>query len=80
MAYQQRKIDLHTYIWVRFNGEVDDDCNDVISEKTTSEGITVTLSKKRLIKKNDRGEILSQFIFTTPGRVIFNSVFEDVSN
>jgi DNA-directed RNA polymerase subunit beta' len=80
LAYQQRKIDLHTYIWVRFNGEVDDDCNDVISEKTTSERITVTLSKKRLIKKNDRGEILSQFIFTTPGRVIFNSVFEDVSN
>nr|BCG67713.1 RNA polymerase b'-subunit [Haptophyceae sp. NIES-3900] len=77
LAYQQRKLNLHTYIWVRWNGPVDDVHNNYITERKINEEISVVLSTKRLIKKNIQGEILSQFIYTTPGRILFNSIFQD---
>jgi DNA-directed RNA polymerase subunit beta' len=80
LAYEKRKINLHTYIWVRFNGHVDDNGSEIISEKLLDDGIKVTLSKKRLTKTDKNGKILSQFIYTTPGRVVFNSIFTDGVN
>ncbi|WP_404790206.1 DNA-directed RNA polymerase subunit gamma [Altericista sp. CCNU0014] len=78
LAYEQHKIALHAYIWVRFDGPVDDSDGDAQPEvETFPDGsVTQTYPSKR-IRRDAEGNLISQYIRTTAGRVIYNKTIQD---
>lgn len=85
-AFEQGIVDLHAYVWVRFDGEMVTGESEVVDaeEKSTS-GIVTRIYKTektgkvtRRIRVDEDGIVLSQYIRTTPGRVIFNKTVQDV--
>lgn len=77
-AYDQSKVDLHAYIWVRFDGVLkDNNSNFLLSHKTNVNGTSMEIFKNKKIKKNSKGEVLVQYIHTTPGRILLNKTIQD---
>jgi len=76
MAYSQKQIPLHGYAWIRFNETVDDDSN-FIESILISEDVKIELFSSRLIKKSRDGKLITQYILTTPGRILLNKVLQD---
>jgi DNA-directed RNA polymerase subunit beta' len=79
MAFEQKQIDLHAYIFVRFDGEVDSgEVDDEPVEVTSNEDGTRTLMYKFRRRREDaQGNLLSQYVRTTPGRVIYNKAIQE---
>lgn len=79
MAFEQKQIDLHAYIFVRFDGEVDSgEVDDEPLEVTSNEDGTRTLMYKFRRRREDaQGNLLSQYVRTTPGRVIYNKAIQE---
>jgi DNA-directed RNA polymerase subunit beta' len=74
MAYQQLELNLHTFIWVKYEGEIDSSGEDFFEKKFDD---TSHLTSHYLqIKKDADGNILTQYIRTTPGRVLLNESFK----
>lgn len=80
LAFEQEKIALHQYIWMRFDGEVEDDEPTGEPEvEPTADGGAIKLYKGqktgkplRRVREDADGMVISQYIRTTPGRVIYN--------
>ena len=76
LAYDSNKILLHSYVWVRFDGIVDSDSKPIRVEKTDNEN-ELHIFDDRIIRKNDRGETIVQYLLTTPGRILLNKILLD---
>jgi DNA-directed RNA polymerase subunit beta' len=76
IAYEQKKIPLHAYIWVRFNGEVDDDSVKLESDFLPDKSI-LTIFPSRIVRTDKDQNLLVQYILTTPGRILLNKVLQD---
>ncbi len=74
LAYQQAQIDLHTFVWVRFNGKVEDEQKQHFKEINT-ENYTVQISNNVQIKQNLIEDSFTKYIRTTPGRILLNEIF-----
>ncbi|UZQ53981.1 DNA-directed RNA polymerase subunit gamma [Trichothermofontia sichuanensis B231] len=80
LAFEQEKIALHQYIWMRFDGEVEDDEPTGEPEvEPMADGGAIKLYKGqktgkplRRVREDADGTVISQYIRTTPGRVIYN--------
>ncbi len=75
IAYQQKQIHLHAYVWVRFDGDVEDEAREsepqqVVTDEAT--GVTVKHYQNRRVREDAQGNLISQSIRTTPGRIILN--------
>ena len=73
-AYEQGNVDLHAKVWLRFEGIVetaDDDSEPVKVEEDGNGGTTKTY-KFRRVREDDSGNVISQYVETTPGRIIYN--------
>ena len=68
MAYEQKQISLHGYVWVRFNESVEDESEFIESIKVSDE-IKLDVFLSRLVKKDLQNHTIAQFILTTPGRI-----------
>jgi DNA-directed RNA polymerase subunit beta' len=85
MAYEQGLIKLHNYVWVRFDGIVEDEPELEPQVETNADG-TVTkifVGKNsqlpiRRRREDEDGNVLSQYIRTTAGRIIYNKTILDV--
>ncbi len=86
LAYKQGALGLHSYIMVRFDGEILSDETEQIGVEHKDDltgAITKTyVGKKtgklmRRVREDSEGNILAQYIRTTPGRVIFNKTVQD---
>jgi len=78
IAYQQKEVDLHAYVWVRFDGLVDgNDADEELVEESTSDGIITRLYKSRRERRDSDGSLISQYVRTTPGRIIYNKTIHD---
>jgi len=79
LAYDQRQVDIHAYVWVRFAGAVESEDSEAEPlEVTTAEDGTVTkLFKFRRVREDAEGNVISQYIKTTPGRIIYNKTVQD---
>lgn len=78
-AYEQKEVDLHSYVWVRFDGEVETDLDDaLVEEQTSEEGYVTRLYNYRRVRQDPEGNLISQYIKTTPGRIIYNKTVIDV--
>ncbi len=83
-AFDQEQVRLHDYIWVRVTGKVKNrDEQKEPQEETLADG---TLLKHfydkgnhevRRVRTTTAGEVISQFVLTTPGRVIYNQTIKE---
>ena len=75
LAYETQKIDLHSLIWVRYDGEVEllkkqkieNTNSQILPDKTQ-----IINYKDRLVRNDKNGKRLVQYIQTTTGRILFN--------
>ncbi|MBD2026310.1 DNA-directed RNA polymerase subunit gamma, partial [Leptolyngbya sp. FACHB-711] len=79
IAYEQKVVDLHSYIWLRFDGDVEDDGKDREPQEIHrgEDGSVTELYTDRRVRKDAEGNLLSQYVRTTPGRVIYNKTIHD---
>ncbi|MGF1567302.1 MAG: DNA-directed RNA polymerase subunit gamma [Nodosilinea sp.] len=83
MAYNQGLVDLHVKVWLRFDGEVESDQpKNTAPERIEAEDGTITeIYPDRRIRLDREGQRISQYIKTTPGRIIYNkAVLEAIAN
>ncbi len=73
-AYEQGNVDLHALVWLRFDGEVENDEDDSEPKEVTTDdsGATTKLYKFRRVREDESGDVISQYVKTTPGRIIYN--------
>ncbi|TVQ42452.1 MAG: DNA-directed RNA polymerase subunit gamma [Gloeocapsa sp. DLM2.Bin57] len=78
-AYEQGVLDLHTYIWVRYDDEVQTDKpdNEVLQTETLEDGTVWKHYRLRKVRETADGETIAQYIKTTPGRIIYNKTILD---
>jgi DNA-directed RNA polymerase subunit beta' len=79
-AYDRRELDIHNFVWVRYDGlmESEDDEKEPLETIDNGDGTTTRLYKYRRIRETSTGEMRSQYIFTTPGRIIYNKTIQEV--
>ena len=74
LAYQQEQINLHTFVWVRYNEQVEDEEKqnfNVIKQ----ENYTIQISNNTQIRKSLNNDYSTKYIRTTPGRILLNEAF-----
>ncbi|MCW6038087.1 DNA-directed RNA polymerase subunit gamma [Spirulina subsalsa FACHB-351] len=77
-AFEQGQLDIHTFIWLRYNGDVNTVKPDeeVVKEETQSDGSVVKYYRERKVRElPDGGQF--QYIRTTPGRIIYNKMIRE---
>nr|YP_002048758.1 DNA-directed RNA polymerase gamma chain [Paulinella chromatophora]B1X3M9.1 RecName: Full=DNA-directed RNA polymerase subunit beta'; AltName: Full=DNA-directed RNA polymerase subunit gamma; Short=RNAP subunit gamma; AltName: Full=PEP; AltName: Full=Plastid-encoded RNA polymerase subunit beta'; Short=RNA polymerase subunit beta'; AltName: Full=RNA polymerase subunit gamma; AltName: Full=Transcriptase subunit gamma [Paulinella chromatophora]ACB42548.1 DNA-directed RNA polymerase gamma chain [Paul len=74
-AYDNDRIGLHTWIWVRFSGEVEDDDESEMPIKieTAEDGSYTELWRYRRERFDKDKALVSRYLLTTVGRVIMNT-------
>ena len=79
MAYEQGLVDLHAKVWLRFDGEVESDQpKDTAPERMESEDGTITeVYPDRRVRLDSEGNLISQYVKTTAGRIIYNKAVLD---
>jgi DNA-directed RNA polymerase subunit beta' len=79
IAYEQNQVDLHAYIWVRFDGQMEtgEPDDEPLEEQKFDDGSVTRLYKYRRVRQDAEGNVVSQFIRTTPGRIIYNKTIQD---
>ena len=75
LAYNQNKIKIHTPIWIFWNGlfEIEQKNKSLLEMQLSSNGQLFMLGSQFLFRYNWYGFKISQYIFTTAGRVILNN-------
>nr|YP_009398682.1 RNA polymerase b'-subunit [Kuetzingia canaliculata]ARW67868.1 RNA polymerase b'-subunit [Kuetzingia canaliculata] len=80
MSYNNKRIDLHSLIWVRFDGLVYESMNDnelPIKKEIDSENNKIIYYINKIIKLDNNSNQIVQYIRTTVGRIIFNSAIQN---
>nr|YP_009395789.1 RNA polymerase b'-subunit [Herposiphonia versicolor]ARW64769.1 RNA polymerase b'-subunit [Herposiphonia versicolor] len=78
-AYNNNKIELHSFIWVRFNGKLDIDISAKIQQTRTYSqfnGSKFINYPNIIIKLDNHNQPLVKYIRTTVGRIVFNNAIE----
>jgi DNA-directed RNA polymerase subunit beta' len=78
MAYEQKQVHIHAKVWVRFDGLVDSDDDGVEKVEKLSDGTRLITNNNIRRREDSDGEIISQFVRTTPGRIIYNKAIQEV--
>ena len=81
-AYENKRISLHEWVWVRFNGEVEDEEEMSNPQKTQDleDGSRFEIWKLRRDRYDSQNNLISRFILTTVGRVVMNyTIIDSVS-
>lgn len=78
-AYEQQQVDVHAKVWVRYDGPVETtEPDDQALETTTSTDGTITkIYRERRVRETPDGELISQYVRTTPGRIIYNKAIQE---
>nr|YP_010904272.1 RNA polymerase b-subunit [Catenella fusiformis]WCH57523.1 RNA polymerase b-subunit [Catenella fusiformis] len=78
IAYQQQQIDLHAFIWVRFEGEVEIGNSELLINLTQNlDGIIIKTFVDKILKQDIKNQSSVQYIRTTVGRILFNKVIHE---
>ena len=77
IAYKQSVIQLHTFVWVRFEKNETSNLQDKKNFiKYAGHDRNVYLSSETLIKEDLATQTSTKYIKTTPGRILLNQAFE----
>ena len=78
-AFEDKRLSLHEWVWVRFNGEVEDE-DEMSSPQKTEEledGSRLEIWNLRRDRFDSQNNLLSRFVLTTVGRVVMNFTIID---
>jgi DNA-directed RNA polymerase subunit beta' len=75
LAYQQSLIKLHTFVWVKFNGQLDDELDKDNSKKSEFDNRIIYISDNIQFKQDLTTNFSTKYVRTTPGRILLNGVF-----
>ncbi len=73
-AYQQSRLTLHSFVWVREDPNTIVGLPETYEEKLINRNV-YKLSPDLQIKLDEHGTILARYVRTTPGRIILNQSF-----
>ncbi len=81
-AYEQGVVKVHSLVWLRIdpheevktNNPADD---EIIEAKTLEDGSVMKRYPHRKVRESATGEVLSQMVETTPGRIIYNKTIKE---
>lgn len=79
-AYDQGQVDLHAYVWVRLDDEEivsESPDEEVTKTEDLGDGSVMKYYRERKVRESADGEILTQYVYTTPGRIIYNKTIMD---
>ena len=78
-AFEQGQLDLHAYVWLRYEGEVEtaEADDEIVEQEVLADGTVVKYYKQRFVRERDTGERVSQYIYTTIGRIIYNKTIKE---
>jgi len=78
-AFEDKRILLHDWVWVRFNGEVEDEdeIEEPIKAELLSDGTRIEQWTYRRDRFDEDGALISRYILTTVGRVVMNYTIID---
>jgi DNA-directed RNA polymerase subunit beta' len=78
-AFEDKRIGLHEWVWVRFNGEVDDEEESTKPKesKELEDGSRLEIWNFRRDRFDSQNNLISRFILTTVGRVVMNHTIID---
>ena len=78
-AYEQGQVDLHSHVWLRYEGEVvtEEPDVEVIESEDLNDGSKIEYYRQRFVRLSPEGEQLSQYVDTTVGRIIYNKKVQD---
>ena len=79
ISYEQGLVDLHAKVWLRFDGPVESDTpdNEVLEEVKAEDGSVTKRYRSRRVREDAEGRLISQYVETTPGRIIYNKTVHD---
>ena len=77
-AFEQGLVDLHTYVWLRYEGEVEttEPDNEIEKEEPLSDGSIIKYYRQRFVRESATGEQITQYVNTTIGRIIYNRTIQ----
>lgn len=78
-ALEDKRIDLHDWVWVRFSGEIEDDdeLQNPLKSETLKDGTRIEEWTYRRDRLDEDGSLISRYILTTVGRVVMNHTIID---
>ena len=78
-AYEDKRVALHDWVWVRFNGEVEDEdeSDSPIDSKELNNGSRLEIWTYRRDKFDSNNNLINRYILTTVGRVVMNHTIID---
>jgi DNA-directed RNA polymerase subunit beta' len=76
LAYECKKIALHSYIWVRFDGVIEDN-SKLLNREIIDDNVIIETFTDQIVKRDSKNNILVQYLLTTPGRILLNKVLLD---
>ncbi len=78
-AFEQNLVDLHAYVWLRYEGEVEtsEADNEIVKEENLSDGSVIKYYRQRFVRESPTGEVLAQYLNTTIGRIIYNHTIQE---
>jgi DNA-directed RNA polymerase subunit beta' len=78
-AFEEKHLQLHDWVWVRFNGEVesDDEDSEPKKQETLSDGTRIEQWSYRRDRFDEDGALISRYLLTTVGRVVINHTIID---
>ena len=78
-AFEQGQLDLQAYVWLRYDGEVEtaEADDEVVEQEVLTDGTVVKYYKQRFVRETDTGKRISQYIYTTVGRIIYNKTIQE---
>jgi DNA-directed RNA polymerase subunit beta' len=79
VALDHNIINLHSIIWVKYSGPIQFDRTSFFIKNYNIENtISIDLYTNYQIRRNNFGEITSNYILTTPGRIILNRLVSNI--
>jgi len=77
MAYEQGTLPLHAFVWVRYDGPVEDGDTSEPTVTTYEDGSRLLEYRLQRRREDANGQLISQYIRTTPGRIIYNQTIQE---
>jgi DNA-directed RNA polymerase subunit beta' len=79
LAYEQKKINLHALIWVRYEGEVEIP-NKILKTLNLNDGSIIHQYENLQRRLDTENNLITQYLQTTTGRIIFNNTIQKTLN
>ena len=78
-AFEDKRLTLHEWVWVRFNGEVEDEdaMSSPLNTQELEDGSRLEIWNLRRDRFDSDNNLITRFVLTTVGRVVMNYTIID---